>query len=88
MSNFPIVPVVNTTTTTVTIGSFTVRCMSLNLFTTATFLVTTFDTNNSLIGNQTITLTPEEYQAWNNDDSYIVNLVAQQLNFTLPTENN
>ena len=78
-----IAPIVTTNTVTTTVSSFEVSCVSLNLFQSATFQVTTFDENKKIIGRQNVTLTPEEYQQWNNNDQYIINVVAEKLNFNL-----
>jgi hypothetical protein len=70
----PIVPDVITTTRTAT--SFTIRCMNLDLFKTASFVASLLDANGNVIDNKFINLTNEQYLAWQNDDTYIVNLVA------------
>ena len=61
--------------------------MSLVLFNSATFLVYNYDNLNSLVSTCSIVLTPEQYLEWNNNDTYIINLVATQLGYTiLPPE--
>ena len=66
----------STITTVKTATSFTTNCISLELFKSATFAAMLFDSDNNLISNQIIKLTEEQYLEWNNNDDYIINLVA------------
>jgi hypothetical protein len=77
----PIQPFVITTSSTVT--SFTVACRSLTLFNSATFTVDSFDINNNLISRQIQSITPEQYLQWNNNDEFIVNLMATNLGYVI-----
>jgi len=77
----PIDPFIVTTTNIVT--SFTVSCRSLVLFTNATFTVDSFDKDNHLISRQVVPITNEQYLEWNNNDEYIVDLMAQILGYTI-----
>jgi len=81
MSNINIQPFQQTTTNT--IQSFNVQCRSLDLFNSASFNVNTYDGSGNFINRQVITLTTEQYLAWQNNDEYIVNLVASELGFTI-----
>ncbi len=74
-------PFVQTTTTTVT--SFSVSCQELNMFDSAKFRVDSFDENGNIVDRRIVPITQEQYLAWNNDDSYIVNLMASTLGYTL-----
>ena len=56
--------------------SFTVSCRTLELFKTASFLVYLKDETDNIISSQLINLTTEQYLLWNNNDQYIINLVA------------
>ena len=76
----PIEPYVQTTTQTIT--SFTVSCRSVNLFTNASFTVDLLDVNGNLISRQVLTMTTEQYLAWQNNDEYVINWVEQTLGFT------
>jgi hypothetical protein len=76
----PIEPDVITTSRTATV--LTIRCMSLELFTSATFLATLSDASGGIITTQVIKLTTEQYLAWNNNDAYIIDLVASILGVT------
>jgi hypothetical protein len=77
----PIQPFIITTTQTVT--SFTVNCRTLVLFTSATFTVDSFDVNNSLLSRQVIPITTDQYLEWNNNDSFIIDLMATICGYTL-----
>ena len=70
-------------TTTQTITSFKVSCRSVNLFTDATFIVDSFDIDNNLVSRQVVPINNQQYQEWNNDDDYIINLMATILGYTL-----
>ena len=70
-------------TTVNEITSFTVTCESLELFTTATFRVDSFDKNGNLISRQPIAITTEQYLNWQNNDEYITILMASILGYTL-----
>lgn len=79
-TNTPIDPDVIITKKTAT--SFTVTCRSLELFKTASFLVYLLDDAKNVISSQVINLTTEQYSEWNNNDNYIISLVASILNVT------
>ena len=83
MSSTPIDQYTKTTTQIIT--SFTVSCRSLDLFNNATFTVDSFDANNNLVSRQVVPITNEQYLAWNNNDDYIIDLMASILGYTLPT---
>ena len=70
-------------TTTQTITSFSVSCRTLNLFENATFTVDSFDINNTLISRQVVPITNQQYTEWNNNDEYIIILMADKLGYTL-----
>jgi len=74
-----------TTTVTQTVTSFSVSCRTLVLFTSATFNVDSFDINKNLVNRQLVPITPEQYQEWNNNDDYIINLMATILGYTIVT---
>jgi hypothetical protein len=71
-------PIVTTRTAT----SFSVNCRSLVLFENATFSVNLLDEESTIISVQFMTLTPEQYLEWGNDDTYIINLAAKLLGVT------
>ena len=76
-----------TQTTTNVITSFSVSCRSLNLFVDATFTVDSFDASGNLISRQVVPITTEQYLEWNNNDSFIVSLMAQILGYTIISSN-
>ncbi len=77
----PIVPAVITESKTIT--SFDVRVMSLELFTSVSVMATLYSEGGAYAGVRNFTFEGAEYLAWNNDDQYLINLVAQKLGFTL-----
>jgi hypothetical protein len=77
----PIQPYPIITTNIVT--SFTVSCRSLTLFTNATFTVDSFDKNNNLVSRQVIPITTDQYLEWNNNDEFIIQLMATILGYTI-----
>jgi hypothetical protein len=79
--NTPIDPFPIVTTNVVT--SFNVSCRSLTLFTNATFTVDSFDKDNNLISRQVIPITTDQYLEWNNNDEFIVQLMASILGYTI-----
>jgi hypothetical protein len=70
-------------TTSRTVVSFSVSCESINLFNNAVLRVDSYDADSNIIDRQFITLTNEQYLAWNNDDSYIINLAATLHGYTI-----
>ena len=79
----PIAPF--TTTVTQVITSFTVSCRTLKLFDNASFTVDSFDAKKNLVSRQVVPITPEQYNLWNNNDDYIIDLMAKTLGYTLVT---
>jgi hypothetical protein len=69
--------------TTVTISRIKVGCQTINLFQDATFIVDLFDSNDVRVERQIVTITNEEYLAWNNNDEYIMVLMATKLGFII-----
>lgn len=68
-------------TTSRTIVSFRVACESVKLFENATFRVDSLDVDGNVVNRQYLTMTNEQYLAWNNDDSYVINFVATTLGY-------
>ena len=60
-----------------------ITCQELKLFNNAVFRVDALNVDGNIVNRQYVTITNEQYLAWNNDDSYILNLVATELGFTL-----
>jgi hypothetical protein len=72
-----------TVTTTQTITSFKVKCSALTLFESAAFSIFCFDANDIMVSTDRIELSTEEYLKWQNDDEYIIQLIATKLGFVL-----
>jgi hypothetical protein len=70
-------------TTSRTIVSFTVVCDNVKLFQDATFRVDSLDAEGNVVNRQYLTMSNEQYLAWNNDDSYVTNFVATTLGYTI-----
>jgi hypothetical protein len=87
MSPTPVEPFVITTSQTIV--SFSVTCRTLILFDNASFTVDSFDKNGNIVNRQIVPITEEQYSQWNNDDNYIINLMAEILGYTLvnPVQN-
>ena len=79
--NTPIEPY--TQTTVLVITSFSVTCRTLTLFVDASFTVDSFDVNSNLVIRQVVPITTEQYYQWNNNDEYIIKLMAEILGYTL-----
>lgn len=69
--------------TTMTISRIKVMCQTINLFQDATFIVDLFDVNEVRVERQIITISNEEYLAWNNNDEYIMVLMATKLGYII-----
>jgi hypothetical protein len=69
--------------TTNIIRSFTVSCRSLTLFTNATFTVDSFDQSGNLISRQVVPIDQQQYLDWNNNDEFIIQLMASILGYTI-----
>ncbi len=72
-----------TITETKTVASFDVRVTNLDLFKSVSVLATLKAADGAYCGVRSFTIEGAEYLAWNNDDQYLINLVAQKLGFTL-----
>ena len=72
-----------TETKTYMVHRFHVDVDGLELFKSVSLRVELYDENDNLQAIRHITLSDGEYLAWNNDDSYIVNKVAEKLGFVL-----
>ena len=67
-----------TVTTSVTYSSFSVSLVSLQLNQSASFSVTIYDANNSVIAFKTLVMSGQDYTNWTTDD-YVYTWVNQQL---------
>lgn len=69
--------------TTLTIHSFTLDRIEVDLFNSARIRVNLMDQNNNRIDCTFVTLEGEDYANWGNSDDYIINYVANKLGFTV-----
>jgi hypothetical protein len=69
--------------TTLTIYSFTLDRIEVDLFNSARIRVNLMDQNNNRIDCTFVTLEGEDYTNWGNSDDYIINYVANKLGFTI-----
>jgi hypothetical protein len=70
-------------TITKTVVSFTLNITSMIFNTSATFRVYLYDANNKIVETTNVIVEGEEYLNWNNDDNYIIQLVAIKLGFVI-----
>lgn len=63
----------------VTICKAVIEPCEYKLFTYLKIRVLLFDTNDSLIEVQVLTLEDSDFSQWGNDDTYVVNWVKQKL---------
>lgn len=69
--------------TTVTVASFKINVMSLELFKGAHLSIALFNSEMNVIGIKYIDIMGEDYEQWNNDDNYVINFVANKLGFVI-----
>ena len=70
-------------TTSRTIVRFSVTCSGVELFNSATFRVDSFDDQDNIVDRKILSMTPDQYLAWNNDDTYVIQFVATSLGYTV-----
>jgi hypothetical protein len=74
------------------INKVAISIVNVQLFTSVMISAILFH-NDKLLDNKTIVLTGEEYDAWGNNDQYIINITLQKLglhekpNLTIITNN-
>jgi hypothetical protein len=66
-----------------TVTQFVTNVVSLDLFKSVTVAVTLMNEAGQTVANRSFVIEGAEYLAWNNDDQYLVDLVASKLGFTL-----
>ena len=69
--------------TTLTIYSFTLDRIEVDLFNSARIRVNLMDQNNNRIDCTFVTLSGDDYTNWGNNDDYIISYVANKLGFTV-----
>ena len=63
-----------------------IQVINIELFKTATIMVSMFDEHNSIIENKVVYLTKEQYDLWNHNDETLVSLVLSILGYTKNNE--
>lgn len=61
------------------ITSFTITSVYLNPFNSAVVNIRMFDENNIALGGKSLLMEGEDYQAWSNDDSYLITFVEREI---------
>ena len=61
---------------------FALNVQNIDLFRSVTVSAKLYDSVGQYIHVYMFEIVDDEYAAWNNDDQYLVNLVAQKLGFT------
>lgn len=86
MDDNTLVPVEdNTYTVSYIINNVMLRIVDIKLFTSVIVMATLFE-NLKLVNNQTIKIIGEEYDAWGNDDEYIIDICLKKLGLTKKPE--
>jgi len=62
------------------------QVINIELFKSATIMVSMFDENGSIIENKYLYLTKEQYDLWNHNDETLVSLVLSILGYTKNNE--
>jgi len=78
----PVVPIIGTQNVQVITG-FRINIRNVVLNTKAVINVECLNSSNNVIDTKTLIMTGNDYANWGSSDNYVVNWVAQQLNFRL-----
>lgn len=62
------------------------QVINIELFKSATIMVSMFDENGGIIENKCLYLTKEQYDLWNHNDETLVSLVLSILGYTKNNE--
>ena len=68
-----------TITTTKSIHGFLINQVSITPFTTASVIISLYDSSNNYIKNSTINLTGTNYTSWGNNDQYLISYIEGQI---------
>ena len=66
-------------TTTKTINGFLINQVSITPFTSASVIISLYDSSNNYIQNSTINLTGTNYTSWGNNDQYLITYIESQI---------
>lgn len=70
-----------------TIVRFSLNITELILNTSATFSVLCYDIDDKLIDTKFVSIEGTDYVNWGNNDSYVIDFVANKLGFVLSSKN-
>ena len=59
---------------------FTIRVVDFQLFECINIAVSIFDSSDKLLDVKVISICGPEYEAWGDDDNYLINLVQTKIN--------
>ena len=68
-----------TITTTKSINGFLINNVSITPFTSASVIISLYDSSNNYIQNSTINLTGTNYTSWGNNDQYLISYIESQI---------
>ena len=68
-----------TITTTKSINGFLINQVSITPFTSASVIISLYDSSNNYIQNSTINLTGTNYTNWGNNDQYLISYIESQI---------
>ena len=68
-----------TITTTKSINGFLINQVSITPFTSASVIISLYDSSNNYIKNSTINLTGTNYTNWGNNDQYLITYIESQI---------
>ena len=66
-------------TTTKTINGFLINQVSITPFTSASVIISLYDSSNNYIQNSTINLIGTNYTNWGNNDQYLISYIESQI---------
>ena len=66
-------------TTTKTINGFLINSVNVNPFTSASVVISLYDSSNNFIKNSTINLTGTDYTSWGNNDQYLISFIEGKI---------
>ena len=68
-----------TITTTKSINGFLINNVAITPFTSASVIISLYDSSNNYIQNSTINLTGTNYTNWGNNDQYLITYIESQI---------
>ena len=68
-----------TITTTKNVNGFLINQVTITPFTSASVIISLYDSSNNYIKNSTINLTGTNYTNWGNNDQYLITYIESQI---------